>query len=1278
MALTIETFEVDVVVRRGRSAKRGQHPGRAVGGMPPLGPIAAAKNVPSTVNGDSRMSDSSVTSGKMPTTDKVLARAAPPMPITPAVPAPLPMVAEGMPRFISPPIYAPAPKPLPPAVAPALVHPATASGFKPMFNRLAPSARTTSADAQVLAPAGGAARPLDEATRRHMEGFFGTELTDVRVHADADAAALAKNLRAEALTIGRDIYFAKGKFDPTSSKGQALLAHELTHVLQQTKSTPRSVQRFSRGRSVDRFEAEAEEVGAAFSSRRDRVDADGLVVERYLATYATNRPATDSERVRLETLAVEALKTCSEIVRAKHPELLRDGRTLDRVAVDLDISLARGGDLEAGRAWGRRLAEALVAAASRKPDGTPAPSVAPASAAMASPDGGAPDPKDAGAPDQYVTFKTYRIARSPEQQRKDMEDLVATKGRKGPREWLDGAKLAYDTARPVAGVPANQPELEQARELLDGLADVVKKLEDDIEAFLKDFESAGRDVLAQTLNDSRTRAKAEGIKYGLTEKQIEETKMIKGEPVEFHRTSYDFKDPKSSAIAGIAEAARQLLQRRTNTIAPLEQKIFTLSTEQLKKTASPGGGPYTPPKSSEQIAAEKQLADEERSYDILANDLAQRYPVLGSFTKDKDDLSGLQALATGGTHNAAQLIGVQIADTLRKIKQVEDENKPNGDANPYKIPKIVALTKGRKSVAESSWQNKVVDEHVGDIQSTAAVIGIAIGLLQLALVLLAPATGGASLVLAAGLSTAVAVQHAKEYMLEEALAGSDVDKARALSQDEPSLFWLAVDIIAAAADIGTGAAAAAKLINSWRVSAAAVRAVEAAKTAEELAAAKKAMAAALEHEPELLARITKSIEKDGRLAKVSEEVKAVEGAVAKASEAELKAGADLASQGGHVHVTDSGRVFSCASPCTEMRAKYSELLASEEGKDLMGQLTKLEDDAAEAVAKNKKGAELKPLAERARTLDDALANAMTQARAKKIAGWLETAGFPVLKDHPLDVEAIKRIIGKTNPEHIKGQLLEELMGAKIQKMIQTKDPGLAALAGGRPIEKLEYVAGHRITDANGRQFTDGMLIVRDGKKVEVVAIFESKAGKSAAAGLGGEYTSLKPDGSYKTLAELGAERPIKELTDAELHLIEARQNAIEQFRKANPAKSKGMTMAQIDQAAELQGDLAKVMDKMIKTEAHQAVQDIERMVSVGMKIDDAGVTVAKGGRGSTKVVGVLPDDVPTKALEAKIGAGTEAKPGQGIDFSTQTVGIDSKDLNQLAGEIAARATAPGL
>jgi hypothetical protein len=96
------------------------------------------------------------------------------------------------------------------------------------------------------------------------------------------------------------------------------------------------------------------------------------------------------------------------------------------------------------------------------------------------------------------------------------------------------------------------------------------------------------------------------------------------------------------------------------------------------------------------------------------------------------------------------------------------------------------------------------------------------------------------------------------------------------------------------------------------------------------------------------------------------------------------------------------------------------------------------------------------------------------------------------------------------------------------------------------------------------------------------------------------------------------------------------------------------------------------------------VHDIERLVELGVKIDDGPVAVAKGGRSSTKVVGVLPTDVNAAAIERKIGGVEElGKPGakparQGLNFGTTNVGLSSKDLSSLAAEIAERAKAPTL
>lgn len=76
--------------------------------------------------------------------------------------------------------------------------------------------------------------PLDAQTRAFFEPRFGRSFGDVRVHTDAEAAASANDIAARAYTIGRHLVFASGSYDPSSVQGRRLLAHELTHVAQQT------------------------------------------------------------------------------------------------------------------------------------------------------------------------------------------------------------------------------------------------------------------------------------------------------------------------------------------------------------------------------------------------------------------------------------------------------------------------------------------------------------------------------------------------------------------------------------------------------------------------------------------------------------------------------------------------------------------------------------------------------------------------------------------------------------------------------------------------------------------------------------------------------------------------------------------------------------------------------------------------------------------------------------------------------------------------------------
>src|SRR5260370_2726584 len=79
----------------------------------------------------------------------------------------------------------------------------------------------------------GGGRSLDGSVRAQMESAFGVDFSHVRIHTDTSAAVLSEHLNARAFTIGRDVAFGPGEYQPGTLVGDSLIAHELAHVVQQ-------------------------------------------------------------------------------------------------------------------------------------------------------------------------------------------------------------------------------------------------------------------------------------------------------------------------------------------------------------------------------------------------------------------------------------------------------------------------------------------------------------------------------------------------------------------------------------------------------------------------------------------------------------------------------------------------------------------------------------------------------------------------------------------------------------------------------------------------------------------------------------------------------------------------------------------------------------------------------------------------------------------------------------------------------------------------------------
>jgi hypothetical protein len=111
------------------------------------------------------------------------------------------------------------------------------------------SGATVASDAmsRQLSSGRGGGNNMDAGTKNFMETRFGTDFSSVKIHTGGEAANMNRELNAHAFTLGNDIYFNEGKYQPASDSGKFLLAHELTHTIQQSGRIGRKIQRFTAG-----------------------------------------------------------------------------------------------------------------------------------------------------------------------------------------------------------------------------------------------------------------------------------------------------------------------------------------------------------------------------------------------------------------------------------------------------------------------------------------------------------------------------------------------------------------------------------------------------------------------------------------------------------------------------------------------------------------------------------------------------------------------------------------------------------------------------------------------------------------------------------------------------------------------------------------------------------------------------------------------------------------------------------------------------------------------
>jgi len=167
---------------------------------------------------------------------------------------------------------------------------------KPQIQRRADgSMAATPALEGAIQQARGSGQALSDDTRQPMERAFGADFSRVKVHTDAQADQLNRSIQARAFTTGQDIFFRQGEHSPGTRAGQELLAHELTHVVQQNGKTVQRIQR-----------------QAASSLERDRLmkgEADALVADSSASRMhqSNNTGLPDPLKAGIEDLSATAM-----------------------------------------------------------------------------------------------------------------------------------------------------------------------------------------------------------------------------------------------------------------------------------------------------------------------------------------------------------------------------------------------------------------------------------------------------------------------------------------------------------------------------------------------------------------------------------------------------------------------------------------------------------------------------------------------------------------------------------------------------------------------------------------------------------------------------------------------------------------------------------------------------------------------------------------------------------------------------------------------------------
>lgn len=204
------------------------------------------------------------------------------------------------------------------------------------------SAVSESVSSSIQSSRGGGS-PIDRQTQSFMSNRMDSDFSKVKIHTNSEAVQLNRELNAKAFTVGNDIYFNEGQYQPESSRGKKLLAHELTHIRQQGSGIIRRC--VNPAKNDPLYDAVAKQIKAkpAYTALADKTVADGIITDAkkkagclYYAgklkqLFDTPEKAAADVVTENKAVTVEAVK--EEKVRVAKPEAAKN-LDLEKKAAD--------------------------------------------------------------------------------------------------------------------------------------------------------------------------------------------------------------------------------------------------------------------------------------------------------------------------------------------------------------------------------------------------------------------------------------------------------------------------------------------------------------------------------------------------------------------------------------------------------------------------------------------------------------------------------------------------------------------------------------------------------------------------------------------------------------------------------------------------------------------------------------------------------------------------------------------------------------------------------